>query len=285
MILSFHPCLDADVQIILGDESLGSEHIDLIQKATAIILPQGKTHELYDACSRSKALIFPDYKMRFKYPGKIGQALLFRDYGFPHPQTSIWNTVKEFKDAHSDSERFPHDPPFFVKKDTGHEAEGVYFVEESVSLSNALSLLAQRESEGQRGFVTQALVPCGGDVLRAVIIGKQIITYWKRPGKPDQVITTISRGAVIDHKWRPDLQQRGKTQAQTISQRTGINLAAIDFVFPRAKKAPCPVALEINYYFARRGLGGTEKYYSLLFQAVRHWLAEAEIDSKMLRLV
>jgi ribosomal protein S6--L-glutamate ligase len=197
MILSFHPCLDADVQIILGDESLGSEHIDLIQNATAIILPQGKTHELYDVCSSSKALIFPDYKMRFEYPGKTGQTLLFRDYGFPHPQTSIWNTVKEFKDAHSDSERFPHDRPFFVKKDTGHEAEGVYFVEESVSLSNALSLLAQRESEGQRGFVTQAFVPCGGNVLRAVIIGKQIVTYWKRPGKPDQVITTISRGAVI----------------------------------------------------------------------------------------
>jgi len=285
MILSFHPCLDTDVQIILGDKRLDSEHMDLIQNAEAIILPQGKIHELYKACSGSKARIFPNYEMRFKYPGKLGQALLFRDYGCMHPQTLIWNTVKEFKDAHPDPGLFPHDLPFFIKKDTGHEAEGVYLVEESASLSKTLSFLALLEAEGQKGFITQDAVPCRGNVLRAVIIGKQFITYWKRPERPDRNITTISRGAIIDHDWQPDLQEKGKVQALLLSAKTGINLAAIDFVFPLKEKEPDPLILEINYYFGRRGLGGTGNYYRLLYKAIQDWLTEIGLAPKSVKLI
>jgi len=285
MILSFHPCVDTDVQIILGDKRLDSEHMDLIRNAEAIILPQGKAHELYKACSGSKARIFPNYEMRFKYPGKIGQALLCRDYGFMHPRTLVWKTVKEFKDAHPDPGRFPHELPFFIKKDTGHEAEGVYLAEEGASLSKALSFLALVEAEGQTGFITQDAVPCRGNVLRAVVIGKRIITYWKRPTKTGQEITTISRGAIIDHDWQPNLQEKGKVQAVLLSDKTGINLAAIDFVFPIADKDPDPLFLEINYYFGRRGLGGTINYYRLLYKAVQDWLEEAGFDPESIRLI
>ncbi|MFH1292935.1 MAG: hypothetical protein ABIJ44_02250, partial [Pseudomonadota bacterium] len=189
------------------------------------------------------------------------------------------------KKTYPDPELFPHNLPFLIKDDKSHEADGVYFVEDRSSLSEALDYLILRERSGMPGFVTQELVPSGGNVLRAVIIVRQIITYWKRPNKPGQVITTISRDAIIDSEWRPDLQKKGKEQAHALTEKTGINLAAVDFVFPFSLKDPEPFILEINYFFGRRGLGGTENYYRLLYQAVQDWLVEAGLDPKSVRLV
>jgi ribosomal protein S6--L-glutamate ligase len=285
MILSFHPCFDADVQVILGARRLDSSDLELMRNAEAIVLPQGCTEDLFHACSRSDALIFPNYEMRFKHPGKTGQSLLFKEFGLSHPVTLRWPTVDKFKKTCPDPELLPHNLPFLIKDDKSHEADGVYFVEGRSSLSEALDYLILRERSGMLGFVTQEFVPSGGNVLRVVIIGKRVITYWKRPNKTGQLITTISRDAIIDSEWKPDLQEKGKEQAHVLTEKTGINLAAVDFVFPFSVKNPEPLILEINYFFGRRGLGGTENYYRLLHQAVQDWLADAMLDPNSIRLV
>ncbi len=285
MILSFHPCFDTDIQIILGDRPLDSDDLESIKKAEAIILPQASTQDLYQLCATSDAPLFPNYEARIKYPGKIGQSLLFGDFGLPHPETFSWATVGEFKKTHHKPEALPHDLPFLIKEDMSHEGEGVLLIENRTALKEALDNLALRERSGLKGFVTQTYIPCGGNVLRAVVIGKRVITYWKRPIKPGQEITTISRGAIVDHDWQPDLQEKGKVQALLLSDKTGINLAAIDFVFPIANKDPEPLFLEINYYFGRRGLGGSENYYRLLYEAVQDWLREIGLDLESVSLI
>ena len=285
MILSFHPCFDADVQIIIGDRPLSSGDRELVRKAKAIILPQGRTEDLYDACTKSHALIFPSYEMRFKYQGKKGQNVLFKYFGCPHPETLCWSSVEEFKEGYKGQDLFPHDLPFLVKADNVHEAEGVFLVKDKVSMSEALNYLSNQEKSGILGFVTQVYVGSDGNVLRAVIIGRKVITYWKRPFKPGEVITSISQDAIIDYDWNPDLQEKGSVQAQSLSRKTGINLAAIDFVFPFSAKEPEPLFLEINYYFGRRGLGGTKRYYRLLHEAIQDWLAEVGLNPKSVRLV
>jgi ribosomal protein S6--L-glutamate ligase len=161
----------------------------------------------------------------------------------------------------------------------------VYLVKDLSSLSEALRHLGHQERSGLSGFVTQALVASNGNVLRVVIIGKRTISYWKRPSKPEQVITTISRDAVIDHDWRPDLQEKGKRHAQALAGKTGINLAAMDFVYPLWDNSAEPLFLEINYYFGRRGLGGTENYYRLLNTAVQDWLREAGLGRRSVKLI
>ena len=83
MILSFNPVIDADVQIILGDRALHDRERALIQEAEAVVLPQGCPQELYESCAEAGTRHFPNYEMRFKYPGKTGQARLFEDFGFP----------------------------------------------------------------------------------------------------------------------------------------------------------------------------------------------------------
>ncbi len=285
MILSFHPCFDADFNIVLGSRRLNDEDIDLISRADAVILPQGRPQDIFEACFKPGSRLFPNYETRFKYPGKIGQSCLFEDLGLPHPETLRWSTVNDFKEANQGADAFPHELPFLVKDDKSHEAEGVFFVEDKAVLSEALDFMGRRENSGLPGFVTQAYIPSGGNVLRAVIIGGKIITYWKRPEKPGQVITTISRGALIDHQWRSDLQEKGKAAARVLSGKTGIDLAAVDFVFPMSEKEPEPSFLEINYYFGRRGLGGSEAYYKILYQGVRDWLEDGGMDPDAVTLV
>ncbi|MBW2217674.1 MAG: hypothetical protein JRF34_10870 [Deltaproteobacteria bacterium] len=285
MILSFHPCFDADFNVVLGSRRLNGEDFDLIEQAEAVIMPQGRPQDIYEACSRADLRLFPNYDVRFRYPGKIGQSLLFEDLGLSHPETLRWSTVEEFKEAYSGNETFPHALPFLIKDDKSHEADGVFFVEDKGVLNEALNFLSRRERSGLPGFVTQAYIPSEGNVLRAVIIGKKIITYWKRPKESGQIITTISRGALVDREWRPDLQEKGNTAARVLAGKTGIDLAAVDFVFAMAEIEPEPLFLEINYYFGRRGLGGSENYYQLLYEAVRAWLGEEGLDPDAVRLV
>jgi ribosomal protein S6--L-glutamate ligase len=116
-------------------------------------------------------------------------------------------------------------------------------------------------------------------------MGNQILTYWKRPAKPGQIITTISKGARIDHDWQPELQEKGRHQARILAKRTGINLAAVDFVFPLSEESPEPLFLEINYYFGRRGLGGMDAYYRLLFRAIQDWLKGIGLSHEAVELV
>jgi ribosomal protein S6--L-glutamate ligase len=210
---------------------------------------------------------------------------MFKDFQLPHPRTLRWHCVEDFEEACPSSGTLPHELPFLIKENMSHEAEGIFLIENRTALKEALDNLVLRERSSLKGFVTQEYVPCGGNVLRAVVIGKRVITYWKRPGKPGQEITTISTGAIIDHDWRADLQEKGKDQALLLSDKTGINLAAIDFVFPIAGKDPEPLFLEINYYFGRRGLGGSENYYSLLYEAIQDWLEEVGLDPESVSLI
>ncbi len=282
MILSFHPCIDADRQIILGDRGLSSEDLSLIRQAGAIVLPQSCSHEIYRACRTSSAYLFPDYEARFAYPGKVGQSRLFSEAGFSHPETLIWNTVEEFQRACNGS--YPHEMPFLLKADRGHEAAGVYIIEDTSTLEEALKNLRDMERSGSKSFISQELIPTAGNVLRVVILGGRAVSYWKRPQNPDQIITSLGKGAKIDRDWRIDLQEKGIIQARGLSAFTGINLAAVDFIFPSNLPGPDPLFLEINYYFGRRGLGGSFRYYSLLFEAVRDWLSGKGLDPEAIRL-
>ncbi|MFV9646164.1 MAG: hypothetical protein ACNYWU_10105, partial [Desulfobacterales bacterium] len=51
-----------------------------------------------------------------------------------------------------------------------------------------------------------------------------------------------------------------------------INLAGIDILFSSEAEKKEPLFLEINYFFGRQGLGGSEKYYELLMAEIRGWI-------------
>ncbi len=73
MILSFHPCFEADKNIICAGRDPGADEMAAIKAADAVILPQGCRKSLYEMATENCPLVFPDYSARFKYPGKINQ--------------------------------------------------------------------------------------------------------------------------------------------------------------------------------------------------------------------
>lgn len=285
MILSFHSCFLSDTQVILGDGTLDAHDRRHIEAADAIILPQTCPLELFQACKKASALLFPNYEARFEYPGKIGQSRLFKDFGLSHPKTEQWPSVKAFRNKHSKGAPFPHEVPFVIKADKTHEAEGVHIIQDSATLESALQAMERLEGSGLSGFVSQEWIETEGNVLRVVIMGRSLRSYWKRAEGSGEKVAAISRGAKIDENWRPDLQERGKTQAQRLSAATGINLAAIDFVFPFSHPDPQPLFLEVNYSFGRQGLGGSRNFYFLLFAVLQEWLTEKGFDPASVTLL
>ena len=282
MILSFHPCFLGDTLVILGDGTLDSHDLRHIEAAEVIILPQYCTSELYGACQSCSAQIFPNYDARFQYPGKMGQSLLFKKYNLPHPETHQWDSVRAFKEAYEAERHSSHRMPFLIKGDRAHEAEGIYTITDRKVLDRSLEDLGRLEELGSSGFISQELIRTEGNVLRAVIVGRRTITYWKRAREAGQVITTISRGAEIDGAWKPELQIKGKMEAERLAAATGINLAAMDFIFDFGSPDPQPLFLEINYIFGRRGLGGSLQFYRLLTEAVQEWLVARGFDPNSL---
>lgn len=276
MILSFHPCFIADAQIIPGARRLEPSDFSLIKGAEAILLPQTCSLALYRACRASSALLFPNYALRFQYPGKTGQSRLFEKMSWPHPQTRRWRSIGAF------SGKPMPETPFFIKADRSHEGSGVWLIRNRGELDFALKRL---EAWDRSPFLTQKLISSGGNVLRVVVLGRRFFCYWKRPQGPERMVTTISRGARIDKRWRADLRAKGVIQAKKMCEASGIDLAAMDFVFAMTDPDPQPLVLEINYFFGRRGLGGSLNYYRILYNAVREWLEEHGIDPKPLKLV
>ena len=117
-ILSFHPCFAAEDQIILGSRKLTPRDHRLIKKAEAIILPQSCSQDLYQACKASSAELFPNYDIRFKYQGKMGQSALFKELQLPHPGTIPWISVDQFLSiTHQDG--LTRDFPFLLKVNEG----------------------------------------------------------------------------------------------------------------------------------------------------------------------
>lgn len=274
MIVSLNPCLDADEYLLPGSRPLTREELDLISKARAVLLPQGCSPALYKACAAAGPALFPEYGPRFAFPGKIGQSLLFELHRLPRPLTFRWRSPDEFLRARSSGESGGHGLPFIVKKDSGHEGAGVFLVQDEQSLAAAINAVCR---DGGMGFVTQNFVPPGGAVLRVVIIGERTFSYWKRSSGGDNVIVTIARDAAIDHRWKPELQAAGGKLCRRLASSTGINLAAVDVIFA-LDEPPEPLLLEVNYFFGRRGLGGSENYYRLVLEAARQWVSKLGHD-------
>jgi ribosomal protein S6--L-glutamate ligase len=223
--------------------------------------------------------------MKFSYPGKLGQTRLFRDFHLPHPKTKLWSSLHELREFIRQGGTLSHPFPFLVKANESHEGEGIFVVSALDRLETVLEILASWEKTGQSGFISQEMVQTDGNVLRAVVLGDQTITYWKRPTKVGEPVITISRNAKVDRDWRKDLQRKGRFEARRICKKTGINLAAMDFVFSMADPDPQPLCIDINYYFGRRGLGGSLNYYRLLHRAIQGWLKNRGFDPGSLRLL
>ena len=279
MILSFHPCYEAETNIICAGREPDGNDLSAIRAADAVILPQGCREALYHLARQNCPHVFPDYDARFKYPGKTGQARFFKTLDAPHPRTWVFDDTKHFRrcDAGATDAGFP----LVFKLDWGGEGDTVFLLKSKSDLENALSTAAAYEASGQRGFILQALIPHTKRTLRVAVIGQTQVAYWRIQDNPLVFGTSVVKGSRIDTESDPELRQEALSLAQDFCQQTRINLAGFDFIFHESKctkKDPQPLFLEINYFFGRAGLGGSARFYEMLQAEIDNWLAGLELS-------
>jgi ribosomal protein S6--L-glutamate ligase len=268
-VLSMHPVIGADT--FYWDRGVWDKNLfRAIEKAHAIILPQTVEKELYCLCTKICPNVFPNYDLRFQWEGKTGDTLAFWAYGVRHPHTLVFPRVETLLGEHSSMEhKVPELPPYpFVLKGA-HSGEGrqVWLIENGAELAAKLQTLLQFELHGSSGFVIQEYFPALERDLRVVVIGNQVISYWRTA---QGFLHNVAQGGAIDAESDQDLQAAGREKTRHFCRRSGINLAAFDLVFPAGEVEP--LFLEINYTFGRTGIGGSERFYTLLRGAVDEWL-------------
>lgn len=273
MILSFHPLFEADKNIICAGRETDKSDLAAIKTAEAVILPQGCRHALYEMARHHCKHVFPNYDARFRYPGKTGQIQLFRDTKTPHPDTRVFDDMASFHREYGGSlEGQPFALPFVFKLDWGGEGDTVYLIRSHDALHHVLQQTDIYEKSGQKGFLIQEYVPNANKTLRVVKIGQRLFSYWRILNSPKGFLANLSKGAAIDFDSEPDLQNKAGVTINRLCKKSGINLAGFDVIFSNEKKDRPPMLLEINYFFGRKGLGGSEAYYKILQDEIRIWL-------------
>ncbi|MFZ0132352.1 MAG: hypothetical protein WAK95_07405 [Desulfobacterales bacterium] len=277
MILSFHPLFAADRQILCAGRAPGAEDRRAVAAADAVILPQGCRRELYDMVRETCAVYFPNYDARFAYPGKTGQVALFKKASVPHPRTLAFGDTAEFyRRCRRVPDDLPDNLPFgfpcVFKFDWGGEGETVHRVDSALHLKEVLAMAAACEQTGQRGFLLQEMIASGNRSLRLAVIGRRCVAYWRV--QPDRRLwqANLAGGGRIDFAADPHLQAAAVSVVREFCRFTRIDLAGFDLLFDEGAASAVPFFLEINYFFGRRGLGGSSDYYRMLARAIDDWL-------------
>ncbi len=276
MILSFHPCFNGEKNIICAGRRPNIDDIQAIKKATAVILPQGCRPDLYKMARQHCRHVFPNYDARFNHPGKLGQIHLFRTTGAPHPLTMTFTSLSKYLHKWNETALVSHFPyPFVFKFNWGGEGHNVFLIQTAKDLEKCLEQAAIFERSGQKGFLIQKYVDGLQRSLRVVIIGEAMYSYWRvQPGSASLLDLSIASGAHIDYFSDEAIQAEAISLTRTFCDQTRINLAGLDLVAASNQSDPKLSFLEINYYFGRRGLGGSSTFYKLLEKSIQGWIAQ-----------
>ena len=273
MIVSFHPVFEADRNIICAGREPGANDLAAIKAARAVVLPQGCRQSLYEMATENCRHVFPNYEARFNYPGKLDQIQLFQETGTAHPLSETFISLDAFRQRYGDCLKdIAFTLPCVFKFDWGGEGETVYLLNCSEDVQDVLRKAADFERSGQKGFLLQEYVPTRGRSLRVVVIGQRLISYWRIQEDGEAFKTSVSQGARIDAADMPERQKAAKEFVKDFCSRTGINLAGFDVILAPDGKGINPMMLEINYFFGRRGLGGSDAYYAILREEIQSWL-------------
>jgi ribosomal protein S6--L-glutamate ligase len=112
------------------------------------------------------------------------------------------------------------------------------------------------------------------------IIGQTIISYWRIQPDIESFTSNIAKGALIDFDTDPELQKKAVKSVKDFCLRTGIDLAGFDILFSSGGGVSTPLFLEINYFFGRRGLGGSENFYGILNREIVQWIDRIGLSKK-----
>lgn len=262
MIVSFLPTFKGDYNFFQF-EPLDEKFFEVLQKARVVIFPTTITPELYFLVKNLGIPVFPEYTFRFLYPGKIGQIMLLKALGLPHPKT-----ILILRSCGLEENLYPRSLelkfPLVIKGNWGDEGQEVFLVNNEEEFSEIFKKFKQWENLGRFGFLIQEYLDTPYDA-RAIIIGDKTLIFFRKGGFKKNL---IQEGEVIPC---PDkkLEKKLKDLIKLIRIKTNFNLVAIDFLF----KNNTPLISEFNFVFGRR-LIGEKNYEYYLKKAIKNFILQ-----------
>lgn len=279
MILSFHPCYVGDENRLCAGRDPDDDDMARMRAAKAVILPQGCRKTLFDAALRCCPRVFPDYTARFAWPEKTGQSRMFARYNVFHPLTAAFDCLADFnRQYNSDPAEAGFAFPFVFKYNGSGEGANVWLADTPDTFARLLDRAADWEKTGQFGFLLQQYIETRGRSLRVAVVGKTLVSYWRIQPDNTGFQASAASGARIDHTADPGRRAAAEEQVLHLCRQTNINLAGFDLIFsenPAPSTPDTPLFLEINYFFGRTGLGGSEAFYRLLCAEIDKWIEQA----------
>jgi ribosomal protein S6--L-glutamate ligase len=115
------------------------------------------------------------------------------------------------------------------------------------------------------------------------VVGRRRIAYWRIQPDPDRFGASLAAGGRMDTDADPHLQAAARHVVDDLCRRTGLQLAGFDLFFDTRSLSQGriePLMLEINYFFGRAGLGGSEGYYRILEAEVSAWLTQIAVTPR-----
>jgi ribosomal protein S6--L-glutamate ligase len=230
----------------------------MIRAARGVVMPRGVSERRYLKIASLARDWFPNLDLKFACAGKTSQTLLFYRMGVRHPETYIYAKPEDL--ASAERQGLPLDFPFVLKGDRGGGGNSVFPVTCSSGLLTALSRLPAEEP-----LLLQRWVEHGGMDLRVVVVGKRMVSYFRRG---DGFYNNVCRGGRIERSIFPGRQLSARAAVARFCRATGINLAGFDLMF--SDEGP-PLFIEMNYNFGRKGMGGTTGFRRVFREAVALW--------------
>jgi len=282
-VISYHPALEADQSFLLRSRRpLERRDLLAILRAGAVLLPQAPRADLYRLVAGVGRPHFPRAGVYFCLDGKVGNHRLFRDLGLPQPPTLAFEGLEQVLDAWREGrlEVAGITPPLVVKGAGGGEGSNVFLVREPGELAELAGRVETFCARGPSGLVVQKYLDGGGGDARVVLLGRRCEAFWRRCA-PGEFRSNLSNGGRVDRRWRPAELERAVELARRLQEAAGLDVAAVDILVPPGGE---PLLLELNFYFGRRALGGSDAFLQMYLAAVRRWLEGLGLDPQRVRL-
>lgn len=260
MIVSLYPLFEGDINFFQF-EPLSPELLATLSKAKAVIFPPTITQDLYFYVKNQGIPVFPEYTLRFLFPGKIGQILLFRALNLPHPTSIIVPRLCGIEENPYDR-KLDLKYPFVVKGNWGNEGSEVFLIEGEEDWERTLKIIKSWERGGRFGFLMQEYLPSPYDA-RSIVIGEKMWIFFRKGGFKKN----LTQGGEIIPDPSPILREKVSKLTQTFIKNTYFNLVAMDFLF----KGDEPLLNELNFVFGRRFLG-EEEFIKSVKEAIENFL-------------
>lgn len=280
-VVSYHPLLEADINFLLASQRpLDQRDERAVAKARAVLLPQAPRVDLHDLVRCHAKPHFPRARVQLHQDGKVGNYRLFSSLNLPQPATAAFTNLAQAVRAWEQG-RVPGGgaKPLVAKGAGGGEGCNVYLVKSPAELAALGDALETRCARGPDGLVLQEYLDTEGRDIRVIFLGSHVDAFWRQA--PDgEFRSNLSQGGRMDRRTGQDKLDQAVRLALKLKKLAGLDLAAVDLL-PGPQG---PLLLEINFYFGRHALGGSEKYWRLYLDAAREWLAELGLDSRRISL-